>query len=59
MVSSIVIDLRNFFKMGMERWQPLGDPILPLDHSLFPKRESDFPPSLAGTKRKAEDQGQR
>lgn len=55
----INIDLRNFFKMGMERWQPLGDPILPLDHPLFPKRESDFPPSLAGTKRKAEDQGQR
>lgn len=45
--------------MGMERWQPLGDPILPLDHPLFPKRESDFPPSLAGTMRKAEDQGQR
>ncbi|KAK0750048.1 hypothetical protein B0T18DRAFT_121263 [Schizothecium vesticola] len=59
--SVINIDLRNPFKIQQEtvHWQGQDGPIRPLDHPLLLERGSDFPPALAGSKRKAEDQGQR
>jgi len=59
--SIINIDLRNPFKMQQEtvHWPRQGDPALPLDYPVFPERGSNSPPALAGSKRKAEDQGGR
>lgn len=57
------LDMRNVFDMPQrmaDLWEGQAVFISPLDQPLFPEqREGDFPPSLAGTKRKAEDQGQR